>query len=851
VTTPDVRVRLSAEGVAEVVGALQKIQAESSKVAAKQSKGFLGLNGVLGNTKNLLAGMGVALSVGAFTSWVKGSAEAADQAGKLAQKVGASTENLSALSLAARLNDVENQKLTQGLVLLNKRVAEAAEGNPQAAATFKNLGLSVNSFKGKDAAERFELVSQALSKMGAGYQKSKTAQDLFGRSGADLIPLMDQLAEEGLGRLIERARELGVLIDTDMAAAADQLGDDIDLLRLQAQGLGIQFATGVGPQISQALQIMSGDLSQTNDAWKGFGEGVGLVLKFVVGIVSSAFDLVGSAIASLFIQLDAGVRASMALMRGRVDEAKGYIRAAQVTMAQEGSALMDRLTGRFELVISAPTKPKAKDTEDGTADETDPAELVRRRAEASRAVLDNELAMVRLQSKLRNNAEKRSFEEGLTSVREYYRSRREIAAQETDQEVALLLKKRALLSAEPDVEKQGSEAAKIDTEIAKLRLEQQDQLASLTLEETRAVRELAKERLSMDQRMLESQGRTYEAALLGIEAEVAAADKLYRTMGGLSDAQRKAKVDSLRDSLTAMAHFNDVRSSAEAALDDLAAKRADIQVQADAGLISQFEAEQQILALETGRLKTLQDLATRLLAAAQAAGNPEAIAQAKAFAAAVSDIGVAAQGATDFLSRLKSTAIDASYGALTDFFDNGLQSAKNWKAGVRAAIASVIASLRRMASEAVAAQVMKTILSSFSAGGEVKVAKKADGGLLGGQGTGTSDSNLALVSRGEFIVRAAAVHQPGVLSHLEQLNRRGSRALMYTPALMSPPIAHFAGGGLVDGASAAAAAPSNGTLTVELAEGLIARYLESPAGQRIQIKNASNNRRAYQAALGR
>jgi hypothetical protein len=38
---------------------------------------------------------------------------------------------------------------------------------------------------------------------------------------------------------------------------------------------------------------------------------------------------------------------------------------------------------------------------------------------------------------------------------------------------------------------------------------------------------------------------------------------------------------------------------------------------------------------------------------------------------------------------------------------------------------------------------------------------------------------------------------------------------------------------------------------VELAEGLIARYLESPAGQRIQIKNASNNRRAYQAALGR
>lgn len=49
----------------------------------------------------------------------------------------------------------------------------------------------------------------------------------------------------------------------------------------------------------------------------------------------------------------------------------------------------------------------------------------------------------------------------------------------------------------------------------------------------------------------------------------------------------------------------------------------------------------------------------------------------------------------------------------------------------------------------------------------------AGGGLLGGRGTGTSDSNLAWVSRGEHIMPARAVSQPGVLAFLEALRLSG------------------------------------------------------------------------------
>jgi hypothetical protein len=87
--------------------------------------------------------------------------------------------------------------------------------------------------------------------------------------------------------------------------------------------------------------------------------------------------------------------------------------------------------------------------------------------------------------------------------------------------------------------------------------------------------------------------------------------------------------------------------------------------------------------------------------------------------------------------------------------------------------------------------------------------KLAHGGLLGGRGTGTSDSNLAWVSRGEHIMPARAVRQPGVLEFLELLRRSGGnlRAVLdgmgrFALGGMVPrAIPAFATGGLAGGMS--------------------------------------------------
>lgn len=67
----------------------------------------------------------------------------------------------------------------------------------------------------------------------------------------------------------------------------------------------------------------------------------------------------------------------------------------------------------------------------------------------------------------------------------------------------------------------------------------------------------------------------------------------------------------------------------------------------------------------------------------------------------------------------------------------------------------------------------------------------AGGGVVGGRGTGTSDSNLAWVSRGEHVMPAAVVRQPGVLALLEALRRGGDLRRLLDG------MGRFAAGGLV------------------------------------------------------
>lgn len=879
-TTPDVRVRLSAEGVAEVVSALKKVQAEGEKTGKAGRRSFLDLNSVIGGTTSLLAGLGVAVGVGAFVSFIRQSSEAADQVGKLSQKVGASVQNLSALNLAAATADVETEKLTVGLTFLNRKISELADGSPDAQAAFRQLGLSARDFQGKDAVESFELVSQRMAQLGDGARKTKAAVDIFGRSGAQLIPLMNDLADEGLASVIQRARELGVLFDEDTVASTQKLNDDLKLLKMQAQGLGVQLATGMAPSISQSLQIISGDLSQSKDAWKSFGEAVGLVLKFVVAVVASAVDVVATLLAEIVLGVDSLVRAGARAIKGDLPGALAALRSGVATEVDVTGQLLDRLKNRFVLAFQLPEP--AKPREAVPAGDTDPAELARRQAEAAQSVRDTESTFLKAQLKARLDAEKRSYDEGTASLRQYYEERRRIIAQEADAEVASLLARKARLATEDDQVKAKAEARNIDVQVNKVRLEQESSIAALTFEETAALRDMGEKALSIERQLLEARGRRHEAALLAIDEEIRQADLLFRKQG-LADQERLAQVERLRASLTAGADFEDAQNRAQQAMADLGLERQKIDAQIRAGQITQMDGERQILELEQARIGVLQQAAQALLAAAEATGDPQKIQQAREFSQSVDEIGVAAAHAQNAMVRFRDALEQSGIQALTDFLAEGITEAQNFGDAVSQMAMSVIQSLRRIAAEMLATQIIQGLAGLFGMGGSVggggsggsgsagkaqggrilatggpvrgPASRFSSGGFLRGPGTGTSDSLVALteggrpvrLSNGEFVVRAAAVQQPGALDFLRDFNRSSMSAL--APVRSTPEAPRFAVGGMITKGSDGDPQTRDGRLTIGLDEGLVLKAMESPRGQKILVELVGRNRRTLQRVL--
>ena len=139
-----------------------------------------------------------------------------------AARTGFTVEQLSALKLAAELSGSSLEELEVGL----RRLAKEGEASPEAFARIADEFAQI-----PDASER-----------------ARRAQELFGRSGTKLLPILTSGAR-GLDEYTESARRLGLIMSTQDAAAADEFGDALDVVFAQLKAVTFQ----VGAAVANAL----------------------------------------------------------------------------------------------------------------------------------------------------------------------------------------------------------------------------------------------------------------------------------------------------------------------------------------------------------------------------------------------------------------------------------------------------------------------------------------------------------------------------------------------------------------------------------------------------------------------
>ena len=241
----------------------------------------------------LLAGVFGAISITGIIAGLQNVTEEMDRVGKAAQKVGTTAESLSALEYAAKLSGVEAQVLEKSLAKLARSLDEAKTGSGAAAEAFERLKVDPKQFT--DPADALRALAARFATMPDGVAKTALAMDLFGKSGADLIPLLNAGAG-GITELEAEARRLGVTFSTDTTRSAEIFNDNV--ARLQAGLRGMMF-DALGPLIPLLAELsngMSGSATSADGAtssMRKFGEAAKTALQTFIFFGKSAGIAIG------------------------------------------------------------------------------------------------------------------------------------------------------------------------------------------------------------------------------------------------------------------------------------------------------------------------------------------------------------------------------------------------------------------------------------------------------------------------------------------------------------------------------------------------------------------------------
>jgi len=213
----------------------------------------------------------------------------ADSLGKLNQKVGISVDLLYSMQAQAKLSDVEFKTLEKSLLKFNKGLGTASMGGGDTTNALKNLNIELKDSSGylKTSDQYLFEVADRFKGMPDGISKSTLAMQLFGKSGADMIPLLNGGSEA--------MKEFSGIMDVNTAKAAERLNDSFTRMGLAFEGNKTQILTGMLPAIESLSSTME-DFAKWTTANKdniaSFTDRAGTDLTALGLVGSDAFNLI-------------------------------------------------------------------------------------------------------------------------------------------------------------------------------------------------------------------------------------------------------------------------------------------------------------------------------------------------------------------------------------------------------------------------------------------------------------------------------------------------------------------------------------------------------------------------------
>jgi hypothetical protein len=228
------------QGLASKIGGL-------GNAASKVQGGLKGLAGAAGGLGGALGALVPAVSVAGMAALAKGAIDTADNFAKMSAKTGASVEQLSKFKQAADLGGSSIEEVGDSMLKLNRALGT---GEGPAIEALKTLGINANNANGKlKSTDAIMLeVADKFKAMPDGANKSALAMELFGKSGANMIPMLN-----GGSKAIDG---LNATMTTKFAKAAEVFNDRITTIQAKLMELGVQLADVLMPVFNGLMSLI-------------------------------------------------------------------------------------------------------------------------------------------------------------------------------------------------------------------------------------------------------------------------------------------------------------------------------------------------------------------------------------------------------------------------------------------------------------------------------------------------------------------------------------------------------------------------------------------------------------------
>jgi len=235
---------------AKVVGTEQVAKLGST---FKQVEGATqSLTSKLGPLSGALGTLAPIATIGGLAAMAGRTIELGDALNDMSQRTGVSVESLARFRKAAATSGIELDTVAKNLVKLSKGLYETAQtGKGPASEALRTLGISATDAAGKlKTADQVTLeIANKFKTMPDGIEKTALAMQLFGKSGADMIPMLN----EG-GKAIE---SLSVKMTAAFAKKADEYNDKLAMLGGKVGGLAAGITVALLPALDATATALT------------------------------------------------------------------------------------------------------------------------------------------------------------------------------------------------------------------------------------------------------------------------------------------------------------------------------------------------------------------------------------------------------------------------------------------------------------------------------------------------------------------------------------------------------------------------------------------------------------------